>query len=270
MERDNRSIATRYRGLKKNFFSCIFLLLPILSVFSGCALGSGARTVMFIKNMTSQLEERKQFLIESAEMPFTENQEKLLNQLLQEEESLDMVLSSQLYLVYIAEQVGVAYMDYSSYLAAAPTAEHRLKTLSEVKEIYPVEATDEQIRICTDFYFKFRKQIVDEPDITTDTKKMEAFMEEHLVGLLIGVDSSETSLSEALQIAQVAAVPGAMAITDTDAFRSIWLKYLKTYGPREGLLRCAISTPDEFALMRSFFQDTAALEKWIMTPAKKE
>ena len=68
---------------------------------------------------------------------------------------------------------------------------------------------------------------------------------------------------------KISAVPGAMAIKDTDVFRKIWLEYLEVYGSREGLLRCAISTPDEFALVRSFFQD-AALEKWIRLPPEQK
>ena len=45
---------------------------------------------------------------------------------------------------------------------------------------------------------------------------------------------------------------------------------LEKHGSQEGLLRCAIATPAEFALVRSFFEDTAAFEKWIQAPLKTE
>ena len=54
-----------------------------------------------------------------------------------------------------------------------------------------------------------------------------------------------------------------MADDDTKVFQNAFRQRLEKYGSREGLLRCAIGFPDEFALMRSFFEDTAALEKWI-------
>ena len=77
---------------------------------------------------------------------------------------------------------------------------------------------------------------------------------------------SEMSVSKVTTVIQMATVPSPMALTDGDAYRKIWLENLEVYGSREGLLRCAISTPDEFALVRSFFQDAAALERWIRLP----
>ena len=56
----------------------------------------------------------------------------------------------------------------------------------------------------------------------------------------------------------------------TEVFHDAWHKHLEKYGSSEGLLRCAIATPAEFALTRSFFEDTAAFEKWIQAPLKTE
>lgn len=78
------------------------------------------------------------------------------------------------------------------------------------------------------------------------------------------------STSDAMNVAKIAVVPSGMAPLDTEVFRKVWLKQLEVYGSREGLLRCAVSTPDEFALMRSFFQSAAALEEWIRLPPKQE
>ena len=270
MERNNRLIATMHRVLKKNSLYCLFLLLPILAVFSSCAVKHTFEMVGFMKGMVAQLKEREAFLIESAEKPLTESQEKLLTQILQEEGTLDVVLSSQPYVAYLEEQVGTAYEDYPSYLAAVPTTEQKSTTLFALKEILPSEATDEQIQICMDFYFEFRELIVNEPDVISDSEEMEAFIKVHLIDPLMDTYSSEMSTSDVVKMMKIVAAPSGMAPLDTDVFRKIWLENLEVYGSREGLLHCAILTPDEFALVRSFFQDAAALEKWIRLPPEQK
>ena len=270
MQRNNRLIATRHRGLKKNSRRCLLLLFPILTLFFTCTLGFSAEKgiVEFMEGMAAQLKEREAFLAEAAEKPLTKNQEKLLTQLLQEVESLDVVLSSQPYLDYLEEQVGTVYKDYPTFLTAVPTTEQKSTTLFVLKEILLSKATTEHIQICTDFYFKLRELYANEPETTSNTKELQQFQKKHLIDPLMDTYSSKMSLSEMFKIMQITAVPNAMAIMDTDVFRNIWLEHLEVYGPREGLLRCAISTPDKFALMRSFFQDTAAFEKWIIAPTQ--
>lgn len=270
MERNNRLIATMHRAVKKNSLCYLFLLLPILTVFFSCAIGATFEFARFMKGMTAQLEERETFLIESAEKPLTGSQEELLTQLLEEKDGLDVVLSSQPYLTYLEEQDGAAYKDYPTYLAAVPTTEQKSTLLFTFKEILPAEATDEQIQICMDFYFQFCELLVNEPDTTSDSEEIKPFIEEHLIRPLMDTYPSKMSAAEVTTMMQMGVVPCPMALTDTDAYRKIWLEHLETYGSREGLLRCAISTPDEFALIRSFFQDTAALERWIRLPPKQE
>ena len=223
-----------------------------------------------MKGIFAQFEEREAFLIESAEKPLTEDQEKLLTQLLQKEGNLDTVLSSQAYLVYLEGQVGTVYKDYPTFFAEVPTTEQKSDTRFALKEILPPEATTEQIQISTDFYFKFCELIATEPGITSDSEEMDTFMEIHLAEPLMETYSSEMSTSDVIKLMKIAAVPSGMAPLDTEVFRKIWLENLEVYGSREGLLRCAISTPDEFALMRSFFEDTAALEEWIRTPPEQK
>ena len=270
MERNNRLVATMRRNLKKNSLRYLFLLFPMLAVFSSCAIKHTFEMAGFMKDMVGQLKEREAFLIESAETPLTESQEHLLTQLLKEKEGLDVVLSSQPYLAYLEEQVGTAHKDYPTYLTQVPTTEQKSTTLLMLKEILPPEATDAQTQICTDFYFELRELIVNEPDITSDSEEMEAFMKIHLIDPLMNTYASKMSTSDAIKVMKMGAVPNSMAPLDTDVFRKIWLKQLEAYGAREGLLRCAISTPDEFALMRSFFQDAADLEEWIRLPPKQE
>ena len=259
---------------KETAILSLLLCCFALTTFFGCGAISAVKApfemTRFVKDMTAQLKEREAFLIESAEKPLTEDQEKLLTQLLQKEGNLDTVLSSQAYLAYLERQVGAVYKDYSTYLATVPTPEQKSATLFALKEILPPEATTEQIQITTDFYFKFRELIATEPGITSDSEEMEAFMEIHLAEPLVETYSSEMSTSDGIKVMKIAAVPSGMAPLDTEVFRKIWLENLEVYGSREGLLRCAISNPDEFALMRSFFEDAAALEEWIRLPPKQE
>lgn len=53
-------------------------------------------------------------------------------------------------------------------------------------------------------------------------------------------------------------MPLNMARVETQVYRKAWRKLLETHGSHDGLLRCAITTPDDFALTRSFFQNTDA------------
>lgn len=270
MQPNNRLIVAIPRGLKKKSPCYLFLLLPGLAVFFSCAIGATFEMAGFMKGLFAQFEEREAFLIEFAEKPLTESQEELLTQILQEEGTLDVVLSSQPYVAYLEDQIGAAYKDYPTYLAAVPTTEQKSATVIALKDLLPPEATNEQIQICIDFYFQFRELIVNEPDTTSDSEELQPFIEEHLVQPLMDTYPSKMSSSDAIGIMKIAAVPSRMAPLDTDVFRKVWRENLVAYGSQEGLLRCAISTPDEFALIRSFFQDTAALERWIRLPPKQE
>ena len=208
-------------------------------------------------------------MIESAEKPLTESQEERLTQLLEEKGGLDVVLSSQAYLTYLKAQIATVHKDYPMYLAAVPTTEQKSITTFALKEILPPEATDEQIQICTDFYFQFRELIVNEPHITADSEEMQPFIEEHLIRPLMDTCPSEPSPSEITAVIQMSVVPARMALTDTDAYHKIWREQLEVYGSREGLLRCAILTPGEFAFTRSFFRNIDAFEKWIKRPLEQ-
>ena len=259
---------------KETSILSLLLCCFALTTFFGCGAVSAVKAPFeitgFMKGMFAQLEEREAFLIESAKKPLTEDQEKLLTQLLEKEGNLDTVLSNQAYLAYLEAQVGAVYKDYPTFFAEVPTTEQKSATLFAFKEILPQEVTTEQIQISTDFYFKFRELIATEPGITSDSEEMEAFMEIHLAEPLMDTYSSKMSTSDAVKVMKIAAVPSGMAPLDTEVFRKIWLEHLEVHGSREGLLRCAISTPDEFALMRSFFEDAAALEEWIRTPTEQK
>jgi len=74
-------------------------------------------------------------------------------------------------------------------------------------------------------------------------------------------------MSEITQMAMVTNLKGQMY---TEVYHEAWRERLEKHDSQEGLLRCAIATPAEFALTRSFFEDTAAFEKWIQAPLKPE
>ena len=274
MKRNDLLLISKHKLRKEAPILCFLLCCLVLMTFCGCGAISAVKAPFemagFMKGMVTQLKERETFLIESAEKPLTESQEELLAQLLEEKAGLGALLSSQAYLTYLEEQVGVSHKDYPAYLAAVPTTEQKSATVVALKEMLPPEAMDGQIQICTDFYFQFRELIVNEPHIVSDAKEIEPFIEEHLVRPLMDTYPSEMSTSDAIGVMKIAAVPSGMAPLDTDVFRKIWLENLEAYGSREGLLRCAISTPDEFALMRSFFDDAAAFENWIRFPPEQE
>ena len=273
MQRNNRLLIARHELRKAVHILFVLLWCCPLTAFFGCGVVSAIKAPFemagFMKDMMGQLKERETSLIESAEKPLTESQEERLTQLLEEKGGLDVVLSSQPYLVYLVEQVGAAHKDYPMYLAAVPTTEQKSITTFALKEILPPEATDEQIQICTDFYFQFRELIVNEPHITADSEEMQPFIEEHLIRPLMDTCPSEPSPSEITAVIQMSVVPARMALTDTDAYHKIWREQLEVYGPREGLLRCAILTPGEFAFTRSFFRNIDAFEKWIKRPSNK-
>ena len=270
MQRNNRLLIERHKLRKAVHILFLVLCCCPLTAFFGCGAVSAIKApfemVGFTQGMMGQLKERETSLIESAEKPLTERQEALLTQLLEEKGGLDVVLSSQPYLTYLQEQIGAVHKDYPTYLAAVPTTKQKSTILFTCKEILPPEATDEQIQICTDFYFQFRELIVNEHE----SEEVEAFIKVHLTRPLMDTYSSKMSTSDTIEAMKMAAVPSGMAPLDTNAFRKVWLKQLEVYGSREGLLRCAISTPDEFALIRSFFEDAATLERWIRLPPKQE
>ncbi|RKU19486.1 hypothetical protein C6500_11080 [Candidatus Poribacteria bacterium] len=274
MQRNNQLLIAKHKLRKAVPILCLLLCCFALVAFFGCGAVSAIKApfemVGFTKGMFAQLEERETFLTESAEKPLTASQEELLTRLLEEKEGLDAVLSGQPYLTYLEEQVGAVHEDYPIYLAAVPTTEQKSATMLALKDLLPPEATDEQIQICTDFYFQCREMTVKEPHIASDSEEMEAFIKVHLVEPLMDTYSSKMSTSDAIEVMKVAVVPTGTAALDTKVFRKIWLKNLEVYGSREGLLRCAISTPDEFALIRSFSEDAAALEEWIRHPPPSE
>ena len=256
--------------LNKNALCCLFLLCFVL-ISCGTAVFSLSQEEMeeltkFTEKLTVQYKEREQALKKMGGAPLNEDGQKLLTHLLDEAGSLEEVLSSTPYLAHIETQVATAYEAYPAYLAAMPTTELEAKTLFEFKDFLSEKVTTKEILLCMNFYFKLRKLLVNEPDISKE--KLTEYGLEHFDMPLTKGYSKEEVNSKFLYIMQLSTVTTVLAAQSGLVFQEAWSERLETHGSREGLLRCAIATPEEFALMRSFFENTEALEKWILIPSK--
>ena len=223
-----------------------------------------------VKNVMVEHKKRKKALEALVRKPLTETQQELLRQLLPHTGTLDETLSSTPYLTYLKTEVGKAYKDFPAYVAAMPTAKQKTAMLFSFKEALPPKTKAEALSICTDYYFKLRLQSVKEPDIFSEMNALIAFQTKHLTEPLMAIYPAADLFSHMSEITQMATVTNLRGQMHTEVFHDVWHKHLENYGSSEGLLRCAIATPAEFALTRSFFEDTAAFEKWIQAPLKRE
>ena len=78
----------------------------------------------------------KQSLEKLAQQPLTTNQQRLLTQLLNNNASLEQVLSSESYLAYLEERYGKAYKDFVYYAAAMPTPNQKIAIRSALKNLF--------------------------------------------------------------------------------------------------------------------------------------
>lgn len=253
------------------FWLCLFLIFH-----SGCAIAQVAEIQHMADSMEKQRAHRKQSLEKLVQKPLTTGQQHLLTQLLDNERSLDQVLSSELYLVYLKEQDGQEYKDFSAYVAAMPTPKRKTAALFVLKSALPPKTDAEELKICANFYFKVRNWLPKGLDILDGTEK--TFTEEfgslfrtYLLDPMIEMYGDRLfglNILGSLKVTQMGAITSLIAEAEAEVFHDTWRERLEKYGSREGLLRCAIASSDEFALMRSFFKDTAGLEKWILEPSK--
>ena len=257
MERNNRLAATRHRDLKKNSLHCLLRLLPILTLFFTGTLGFSAEKgiVEFMEGMAAQLKEREAFLAEAAEKPLTKNQEKLLTQLLQETESLDVVLSSQrIWLIWKSKSAQLIRI-IRPFLPRSPLLNRNQQHCSFLKKSFRQRqrlSTFKSAQISISNSANCTRMSLKPPPMQRNSSK---FQRKHLVDPLMDTYSSKMSLSEMFKIMKIIAVPNAMAIRDTDVFRNVWLEHLEIYGPRgRAAALCYFNSGNEFALMRSFFR----------------
>ena len=269
---------TNTTALKHVFLllSFIFLAISFNDVLIAAEEnGSAARTenedigeiLKGVEGTMEQHKKRKKALEELVRKPLTETQEKLLHQLHQQTGTLDEILSSAPYLAYLKTEIGKKYKDFSAYVAAMPTPKQKTAVLFSFKKVLPPKTKAEALSICTDYYFKLRLLLVKEPDILDE---MSTLIEKQLMEPLMATYPSAEIFSRLSELMQMATVTTLSAQMHTEVFHDVWQEHLEKYGSSEGLLRSAITTPAEFALVRSFFENTAAFEKWIQEPLKIE
>ena len=265
-------------------FRILFLLFLLLSLYIHNA-AEGAEEIEpeteagneLVGEMMKEMEDvmaaqkKRQKALEAViRKPLTEAQQKLLRQLSKNTGALDDILSSEPYLAYLKSETGKAYKDFSDYIAAMPTPKQKTKVLFSFKEVLPPNTKAKALSICTDYYFKFRSLLVKEPDILGEMNALIAFQTKNLMEPLMEIYSAEELFSHMSELTQMSMVSTLTAQTNTEVFHDAWRERLEKHGSSEGLLRCAIATPADFALVRSFFEDTAAFEKWIQAPLKTE
>lgn len=223
-----------------------------------------------VEDTMVQHKKRKKVLEELVRKPLTETQQELLRQLLQHTGTLDEILSSAPYLAYLKTEIGKEYKDFPDYVEAMPTPKQKTAMLFSFKEALPSKTKAEALSICTDYYFKLRSHLIKEPEILGEMNALIAFQTKHLMEPLMAIYPATELFSHMSELTQMATVTNLSGQMHTEVFHDVWQEHLKKYGSSEGLLRSAITTPAEFALVRSFFQDTAAFEKWMQTPLETE
>ena len=232
------------------------------------------RVMTEMDQIHTQQAEHKRELRASASEPLNEEQEKLLAQLIEVSKEmetsespndLEAVLSSEPYVTYLKMQVGQDYAIFQDYVDAMPTEDMKTVALSRIKSVLGADKSDEELQIWSNYYFVARAwgTTVQEPrDNMTELNKLQ---QTHLIAPLME-HSSEDMSSKLLQIG----LSSMFMTEDNRVFQEVWRNRLETHGEQEGLLRCAIASPGEFALMRSFFADMSAFQTWILTRPEPE
>ena len=222
----------------------------------------------------TQHAEHKRELRASASEPLNAEQEKLLAQLievsneLETSESprdLEAVLSSEPYLTYLKMQVGQDYAIFQDYVNAMPTEDMKAIALSRIKSVLGADKSDEELQIWSSYYFVAREWGTTVQEPLDNMKELNKLQQTHLIEPLMEHNPEDLS-SKILQIG----LSSMFMTDDNEVFQEVWRDRLETHGELEGLLRCAVASPGEFALMRSFFADMRAFQTWILTRPEPE
>ena len=259
----------------------IFLILIGIGVL--LLVGGAVFVVPWFGKMFNEMEEmaekhvqHRRALRETAREPLTEKQEELLFQLLevagdpsvaQTGSDLESVLSSDPYLAYLKTQEGADYEDFLAYVNAMPTENMKVAALTRITATHGVDMTEEELKIWENYYFVVREWGTTVEDPRDNMKELNELQQTYLIEPLMGSDAEMSGWHT--KIVQIG-MSSVFMTEDSKVFQKAWRNRLETYGEQEGLLRCAIASPGEFALMRSFFADMAAFQEWIVTRPEPE
>ncbi len=222
---------------------------------------------------TQQAEHKRELRV-SAREPLNEEQEKLLAQLLgvsqemetsQNASDLEAILSSEPYLTYLKTQVGQDYADFQAYIDAMPTEDMKTVALTRINSVLGAGKSDKELQIWSNYYFIARAWGTTVQEPLENMKELNKLQQTHLIEPLMEQNPEDLS-SKILQIGL-----SSMFMTDDNkVFQEVWRDNLEIHGEPEGLLRCAVASPGEFTLMRSFFADMNAFQTWILTRPEPE
>ncbi|RKU30286.1 hypothetical protein C6497_04825 [Candidatus Poribacteria bacterium] len=249
----------------------IFFLLLGLGVL--LLVGGIVVFVPIFKNMYAEMgeiidkqTEYRRELRNYAFQPLTEEQDILLAQIeenpsTQESNSLDVILSTEEYLTYINNKYNSEYTDYLSYIHSMPDTNHRMVLLERLNTILDTEVREDEENIWVDFYYTIRNWSKSGKNQLNSRKEFQDLLTKELVDPLMKYTKSGFSV-KTVQMGMISA----MMIDDTEIFHKAWQSRMRTFGEHKGILYAAIATPDEFALMRSFFEDDVSFRQWIVDP----
>lgn len=253
----------------------IFFLLLGLGVL--LLVGGIVVLVPMFKNMYNEMgeiidqqAEYRRELRQYAYQPLIEEQDTLLSQLLasieedpsiQESDSLDVILSKEEYLTYINNKYNSKHTDYLSYINSMPDTNHRMVLLERLIQFLDTEIREKEKNIWLDFYYVMRNWSKTGKNPGNSRKEFQDLLKEDLVDPLMKYTDTGFSV-KTVQMGMISA----MMTDDTDLFHKAWQSRMRIHGEQKGILYSAIATPDEFALMRSFFEDDVSFRQWIIDP----
>ena len=235
-----------------------------------------SRMMEEMDQINAQQAQHRQELRAFAREPLNAEQEKLLSQLLEASKEIDTsqspnnlegVLSSEPYLTYLQTQVGQDYESFPAYVDAMPTENMKAVALSRIESTFGAGKSDEALQVWLNYYFVVREWGTTVQEPLDNMKELNKLQQAHLIEPLMENDAEVSGLSA--QIVQIG-MSSIFMTEDNDVFQEVWRERLETQGEQEGLLRCAVASPDEFALMRSFFTDMMAFQTWILTRPEPE
>lgn len=207
-----------------------------------------------------------------ANTQLSEEQEQLLLLLLteqneifttQEPDELEKLLSTEEYLTYLNIQDGEDYSDYNAYISMMPTQRHKSVVMSRLSEFFDTEIGESTLNIWLDFYYRLREWGKDGKTQSNTGKEFNDLLQRHLVDPLM--ENSFESKGISSRIIKMGIV-SAIIMEDNEVFHRAWYHRIQSHGLQEGYLRSAIATPEEFALMRSFFEDADVFVNWLTEP----
>ncbi|MCY4403012.1 MAG: hypothetical protein OXD54_10580 [Candidatus Poribacteria bacterium] len=226
--------------------------------------------------MTDKHVEYIHALREFANIQLTEEQQQLLSHLLEQvnemsdtenADGLEHILSSEPYLKYLKMHDGGEYADYPAYLAAMPTDQHRSVVKARLGHYLGTNLAAEEQEIWVNFYYTMRQWSKAGKSQLNNMNEFSDLLNDNLVKPLSELQSGNGGVfTNSVKMGAVSA----FMLEENEVFHSVWQQRLQTHERQEGYLRCAIATPAEFALMRSFFEDAATFQNWITEPLHKE